>query len=168
MIIVKKGAIVGLGAGCFVVVFAIAVLALGGSNLTLTQNEVPTRGIEEIQSEFDYIRTLPRTEASVENIIGPLFEEMLERPSVIDTCTKMYNLSIEASFELAETDDYYSDDEFTFAELDYAIEEVNKLIEYEEVSGWCVLQVQIYPDKFPDVISNEEVQQRIIELQDKK
>jgi len=38
---VKKGAIIGLGAVCFVVVFAIAVLALGGSGVDVVGNIVP-------------------------------------------------------------------------------------------------------------------------------
>ncbi len=163
----KKGAIIGLGAGCFVVIFAVAVLALGGSSLTLTQNEVPTKGIEEIQSEFDYMQTLPITEASVENIIGPLFEEMLERPSVIDTCTKIYNQVLEGQLEIAKT----SDRVMGISELEYEIAnspKLSKLYENKEVLVWCMMNASSYPDKFPDAISNEEFQQRLVEALDKK
>jgi len=166
---VKKGAIIGLGAGCFVVVFAVAVLALSGSGLALNQNEIPTAGIEEIQSEFDYMKTLPRTQESLETIMEPLIEDMMERPSVIDTCTKLYNLSTEASFELAETDDFNSDGVWTDAELEYAIANsplMSNLYENKAVLAWCVMQVQFYPDKFPDAISNEEFQQRLVESHD--
>jgi len=52
---VKKGAIIGLGAVCFVVVFAIAVLALGDSGVDVVGNIVPfdcAKGWDDMRSNF--------------------------------------------------------------------------------------------------------------------
>ena len=164
----KKGAIIGLGGVCFVVVFAVAALALGGSSLSLEQNEIPTSGIKEIQSELNYINTLPRTQESLETIIEPLLTEMMERPSVINTCTKIYDKSLEGNLEMSKL---LQDNDLIGNEqnLEWAVENspiMVELYENEEVFGWCVSSVQLFRDKFPDVMSNEEFQQKLIELQD--
>jgi len=165
---VKKGAFIGIGAGCFVVVFAVAVLALGGSSLSLNQNEIPASGIQEIQSEFNYIKTLPRTEESLETIIEPLLKEMMERPSVINTCSKIYDKSLEGTLEMSKL---LQDNDLIGNEqnLEWAVENspiMVELYENEEVFGWCVSSVQLFGDKFPDVMSNEEFMQKVAELQD--
>jgi len=165
---VKKGAIIGLGGVCFVVVFAVAVLALGGSSLSLDQNEIPASGIKEIQSELNYIKTLPRTQESFEAIIEPLLTEMMERPSVINTCTKIYDKALEGNLEMSKL---LQDNDLIGNEqnVEWAMENspiMVELYENEEVFGWCVNWVQLFRDKFPDEISDEEFMQKVAKLRD--
>jgi len=165
---VKKGTIIALGGVCFVVVFVVmALLFSGGFSLLPNQNEV-SREMEEIQLELDYIDTLPRTNESVETIISPLLEEMAERPSVINTCTKILNKLTEGIFEMSAISDFNSDGITTNEELEWAVENIPKideLYEHEDVMSFCIVLESLYPENFPDVIGDEEIRQKIIGLQ---
>ena len=164
---VNKGTIIGLGGVCFVVIFVAGLLISEGSSLWPNQNEI-SREIEEIQSELDYIDTLPRTNESVETIISPLLEEMAERPSVINTCTKILNKLTEGIFEMSAISDFNSDGITTNEELEWAVENIPKiaeLYEHEDVMSFCIVLESLYPENFPDVTGDEEIRQKIIDLQ---
>ena len=165
----KKGTIIALGGVCLVVVFVVmALLISGGSSLLPNQNGISAREMEEIQLELDYIDTLPRTNESVETIISPLLEEMAERPSVINTCTKILNKLTEGIFEMSAISDFNSDGITTNEELEWAVENIPKiaeLYEHEDVMSFCIVLESLYPENFPDVTGDEEIRQKIIGLQ---
>ena len=126
----------------------------------LNQNKISEKEFTEIQSEYDYIQTLPTTEEVASTMILPLMEEMSERPSVINTCTKVYKQLGDAFFEMKLINNVDSDGKITELESERAIENTPKLDElnqHKDVLRFCMILIDLYSENFPDVITSIEV-----------
>ena len=196
----KKGAIIGIGSACFVAVFMIMILVISNiptssnsseesenrilpeefqeiqskldyvQTLPKTENRILPEEVQEIQSELDYVQTLPKTEEVGREIVMPLMEEMSERPSIKNTCTKIYNQYWQGVFEMMLINDFNSDGVITEDETKWAIANTPKLAElneYEDVLESCTGFVQFYPEKFPGAITPEEIEQQVEEISKK-
>ena len=77
---------------------------------------------------------------------------------------------MEGTLEMSAISDFNSDGVVTSDETEWAVKNTPKmaeLYEHEEVTSFCINLVGLYLENFPDIISDEEMRQKIIDLQNK-
>jgi len=113
---VKKGAVIGLGAGCFVVVFAVAVLALSGSvdEISFEQGEelIMPSGDKICCEKYQMIhQVLAETVLMPDDMTDQyIIKNYRENPKFIEECsrlvTQMNKTPIKQKYEPLTDDEY--------------------------------------------------------------